>query len=673
MTDSSSLSPSGTGRSATVATASVAAVTALVAVAVLVAWTLDIEPLLNVVPGLATMKFNSALGFLLLAGALAGAAWRGSRPWLREAGLVASGLLTVLAAATLLQFLLGVDLGIDEVVVRDFTTATGDAPGRMSLGTAVCFLLAGVALMLLVAGRAVTLAQALGIATAVIAAAALLGYLFGVNALYSSLPFSTMAVHTAVLFAMNGLAIVALESGQGLARAISSGYYGGRIARAVLPVALLTPIALNWLSWQGARAGLYDTEFAFALGSLSACLAVAAIVWWGSFKLNGMQARVEAAATRSAYLAAVVEGSNDAIVSMSLDGTITSWNPAAERMYGYRAEEMLGRSVQALVPVDRQDEVAAILERVRRHERVEHHETVRLRKDGEPVEVSLVVSPVLNDSGVLIGVSKIARDITERARNAEELRQRTEELARSNKELELFAYVASHDLQEPLRAISGCLQLLGERYDGQLDEKGDKYIRYAIDGARRMQKLIEDLLAFSRVGRASESFRATSCERAVAAAVQNLELAIRQADADVGWAELPTVHGIPSHIGLLFQNLISNAVKFRHADRQPQVSIRAERQGDEYRFAVTDNGIGIDPQYHERAFAIFQRLHTAREYPGTGIGLALCKRIVEAHGGQISLESSPGEGTTVYFTLPAQEILATDRPETSNDDLGATC
>jgi signal transduction histidine kinase len=248
------------------------------------------------------------------------------------------------------------------------------------------------------------------------------------------------------------------------------------------------------------------------------------------------------------------------------------------------------------------------------------------------------------------------------------LEQRTADLQRSNSELEQFAYVASHDLQEPLRKVASFCQLLQRRYGGQLDEKADQYIEYAVDGAKRMQLLINDLLAFSRVGRVEQQRVAVPAGDLLAQAEVNLGTAIRRARATVEAGGLPTVLAEPTLLTAVFQNLISNAIKFR-GERAPVVSVTAERDGDFWQFAVADNGIGISPDYAERIFVIFQRLHDKATYPGTGIGLAMTRKIIEYHGGRVWLDTTATTGARFCFTLPvipddpvSEDAAARDQP-----------
>ncbi|HTP27331.1 MAG TPA: ATP-binding protein [Anaeromyxobacteraceae bacterium] len=224
------------------------------------------------------------------------------------------------------------------------------------------------------------------------------------------------------------------------------------------------------------------------------------------------------------------------------------------------------------------------------------------------------------------------------------------ELTRSNAELEQFAYVASHDLQEPLRMVSSYSQLLQQRYEDQLDDRARKYIHYAVDGANRMQRLIQDLLSYSRVGSRGETMVATDSHSALGEAIRNLSAVIEKSQALVTNDDLPRVLAHRSQLVQLFQNLIGNAIKF-HGPQAPRVHVAARRERGRWAFAVRDNGIGIEPQHFQRIFLIFQRLHSREQYAGTGIGLALCKRIVERHGGQIWVESQPGEGSAFFFTL----------------------
>ena len=344
-------------------------------------------------------------------------------------------------------------------------------------------------------------------------------------------------------------------------------------------------------------------------------------------------------------LSAIVDSSDDAIISKDLDGVITSWNQGAERLFGYSAEEAVGRSVTLLIPPDRLDEEPNILARLRRGERVDHFETVRRRKDGTLVDISLTISPVKDSSGTIIGASKIARDISERKRMVDELR-------RVNQDLEQFAFSATHDLKEPLRSIRAYSELLGERYGGQLDDEAQTFLAFIQDAAVRMGDLIGDLLDYVRVRNMDPSTEASDAGEALAAALANLKGAIEESHAVVANDPLPTVGMDRTHLELVFQNLVGNAIKYRDPGRAPIIHIGSRRKGGQWVLWVSDNGIGIKSENLERIFGLFERLHPQSNYSGSGIGLAICQRIVRRHGGQIWAESELGHGSTFFFTVP---------------------
>jgi signal transduction histidine kinase len=270
-----------------------------------------------------------------------------------------------------------------------------------------------------------------------------------------------------------------------------------------------------------------------------------------------------------------------------------------------------------------------------------------LKQSKEQLEIMVADrTAALNDANIRLSV-----ELDERRRAEKILAQYAEDLKRSNAELEQFAYVASHDLQEPLRMVASFTQLLAKRYRGKLDQDADEFIGFAVDGANRMQVLINDLLVFSRVGTRGKPLVATDCEAVLSHTLANLTTTLQKTGAVVTHDPLPTVMADAVQLGQLLQNLLANALKFRGQDPL-RVHIAVQQQGDEWIFSVQDNGIGIAPEHQERIFSIFQRLHRREEFPGTGLGLALCKKIAERHGGRIWVESAPGRGSTFYFSIP---------------------
>ncbi|UCH89729.1 MAG: PAS domain S-box protein [Thermoplasmata archaeon] len=273
------------------------------------------------------------------------------------------------------------------------------------------------------------------------------------------------------------------------------------------------------------------------------------------------------------------------------------------------------------------------------------------RNDGTKIPCIVTATPFRGPDGELLGIVEDFKDITEREQAKKKLAQHAEELARSNAELQQFAYVASHDLQEPLRMVASYVQLLARRYKGKLDADADDFINFAVDGATRMHNLINDLLAYSRVGTRGNDFGLTDCTAVLNQAIANLQPVIEENKAIITHTCLPTIMADETQLVQLFQNLISNAIKF-HGNEPPQIHVSAERKENGWQFSVRDNGIGIDPEYAKRIFVIFQRLHNKTEHPGTGIGLAICKKIVGRHGGIIWVESECRKGAIFYFTIP---------------------
>ncbi len=500
-----------------------------------------------------------------------------------------------------------------------------------------------------------------------------------------------------------------------------------------------------------------------------------------SSKIDALNAVLKDQNLKLAQLALIVQSSNDAILSTDFEGTIASWNPGAERMFGFTADEAVGRSASIYIPARLAGEMKELLARVKAGERIENRDSIRVAKDGRELNVSLSIAPLRSESGSIEGATTIARDVTEqrraeaalvasnerfsliaqgtndglwdwnletnelyfsprwkemlgyrddeiknsfdewemrvhpddhdralvtirdylesrtpiyelehrmkhkdgsyrwilargyarrrlngkpyrmagshidlteRKKAAEDLALKARELARSNSELEQFAYVASHDLREPLRMIGSFGQHLAKRCKGKLDNVAEQYLAQVLGGAERMKNLIDDLLEFSRVGMRGKPFEPVDCNAILNVSLQNLKVALEESGGKVEAGPLPTVLGDAVQLTQLLQNLIGNALKFKGKDA-PRVSISAEKIGHDWRFEVKDNGLGIDPMHFKRIFAIFARLHTREEYPGTGIGLSICKRIAERHGGTIWVESEPGKGSSFFFTIAA--------------------
>jgi PAS domain S-box-containing protein len=355
-------------------------------------------------------------------------------------------------------------------------------------------------------------------------------------------------------------------------------------------------------------------------------------------------------------LASIVEYSSDAIISKTTEGYVTSWNRQAEILFGYTEKEMLGRHISLLFPEGHEDEEDKILAQIKGDHALLNYETERRRKDGKIISISATISPIKDPSGKIIGVSKIARDITDKKAAEAKLLAYTAALEQKNEETEQFAYIASHDLQEPLRTITNYIGLFDKGYKGKLDEKADVYIGFINSASKRMQVLITDLLEYTRIEN-DKSQQQIDCNALLSEIIKDMQIVIEETHAKIKVDSLPLVMGQYSRLKSLFQNLISNAIKFRKPDEPPQVDIRVKDRRTEWLFEIKDNGIGIEKNYYDKIFKIFQRLHSRKEYQGTGIGLAHCKKIVDLRGGQIWVESEFGKGSSFFFTLPKNSLI----------------
>jgi PAS domain S-box-containing protein len=353
----------------------------------------------------------------------------------------------------------------------------------------------------------------------------------------------------------------------------------------------------------------------------------------------------------------LLEAAPDAMVVVNQAGEIVLLNLQAETQFGYRRDELLGQRVKSIIPEGFAERLIADGTRSAADALAQQIgtgiELIGRRKDGSEFPIEIMLSPLESAEGIL--VTAAIRNITERKESDEHLAKTVEELKRSNDDLQQFAYVSSHDLQEPLRMVSSYTQLLAKRYKGRLDSDADAFITFAVDGCNRMQGLIQDLLAYSRAGTNGKALLEISGEDALQTALTNLRIAIEHNGAVVTHDSLPAVTTDGTQLTQVFQNLVGNAIKY-HGAEAPRVHVSATRNGgNEWIFSVRDNGLGIDPQYFERIFIIFQRLHGRDEFEGTGIGLAICKKILERLGGRIWVESQPEKGSTFYFALPETE------------------
>jgi PAS domain S-box-containing protein len=353
-----------------------------------------------------------------------------------------------------------------------------------------------------------------------------------------------------------------------------------------------------------------------------------------------------------ARLAAIVENSNDAIISNTLDGRVVSWNKGAERILGYSASEMVGKEIDFLFPPDLRNEEQTVRDRLSRGERVEPYETLRKRKDGETIDVSVTVSPIRDPSGHVVGASTVARDITDRRRAQEAIARAKEVAEAASQELEAFSYSVAHDLRAPLRSIDGFSQALLEDYSEKLDDSGKDYLRRVRGSAQYMAQLIDDLLMLAKVAQGEMETETVDLSALAHSAVQRLQELKPDRTVELVIPDGLVGEGDSRLLGVVLANLIGNAWKF--TERQPvaHIELGSSERGGETVYFVRDDGVGFDPAYSDKLFGVFQRLHGGQEFEGSGVGLATVERIVRRHGGRVWAEGAVGQGATFYFTLP---------------------
>jgi PAS domain S-box-containing protein len=409
-------------------------------------------------------------------------------------------------------------------------------------------------------------------------------------------------------------------------------------------------------------------------GSIKIALIDASVLWDNDRFVHTQCFTRDVTAQREAEqhsrrLAAIVESSDDAIISKTLDGTITSWNQGAERTFGYTAEEAIGRNIRMLIPAERQDEEPAIVSRVGRGERIDHYDTIRQRKDGTRIEISLSVSPLKDAHGRIVGVSKIARDITERKRSEELVRSVREELTRVNAELERrvqertaalaeavaqmeeFSYTVSHDLRAPLRGMQVYSQALLEDYGPTLNDEARHCLERIAENATRLDKMVLDVLTFSRVSRTEIRLERVSLDRLARSLVLHYP-EMQPPRAQIIIEPLADVVGHEPSLTQAISNLLTNAVKFVGPGVTPTVHLRTERRGGNVRLWVEDNGIGINPAHQSRLFRMFERVHPSLPYDGTGVGLAIVRKALTRMGGDAGVESDGANGSRFWIELP---------------------
>lgn len=572
--------------------------------------------------------------------------------------IACSGVTALFGAFISSGYLFGIETEINQLFFSALPTVVGIAgptgPNGMAISTAFYFSLIGAALACLDLLHN-KLTYLLTVIVSILTALALIGYAYGLTGMPR---FAQMALPVAICFALLCAGILIARPDNTLVNTLDSKGIGGFMARRLLPAAIILPLVLGWLRILGEKHGLYDTSFGAALLVLLMIVTLSALIGFTAKSLDRIDAgRIEAEnvlreTQRRTRL--IIDRAYDAFVAIDHDSVITDWNSEAEATFGWTREEALGKKLTETIIPDRFRKAhAAGLERYLKigHGPVlnQRIEIPAVHKDGHEFPVELAVFPLV--VGDTPSFCAFLHDITERTKNKERLEATTRKLEQSNRDLQQFAYVAAHDLREPLRTIRSYLDLIAPKLKPGMDEDTKENMAFIIEATQRMQMLITDLLSYARVDTQGKEFQSVDCSVVVAKVLVQLQTAIKESHRQLTYDHLPTVIADENQLFQVFSNLIGNAFKFA-GEHPPKVHVGAHQSGDEWIFSVRDNGIGFDMSYAERIFEMFQRLHGIDEFQGTGIGLAICKKIIERHGGRIWVESQPDQGSTFYFSLP---------------------
>lgn len=686
---------------------------------VLIGWAFNITILKSPYAGFSTIKSNTALAFIFI----------GISLWLLQTKRVNSNnrrIAQVLALVTMLlgvltltEYLLNVNIGIDQMLFKEAAGALNtSSQNRMGFPAALNLTFAGLAILFLdlKSESHFKPSQVFAVVGGLISILALIGYTYTEPIFYHIPQYTAIALYATLIFILLFLGILTARPDSGFMKVVTENNLAGRLFRRYLPVVIIIPIIIGIIGKLGHSISLYDHDFSYALISVLTITTLISLLWVVILPLrkseiqrkkaevelikshenleekvkertielkksnSELQSSKKLMEVERDLLQNVMDGAkNSHLVYLDRDFNFIRVNEAYALTCGYKPEEMIGKNHFELYP---HEENEAIFSRVRdTGEAVEYHDKPFEFPDQPERGTTYwdwTLIPVKSQDEVL-GLIFSLYETTKR-KNAElrieqmlqneqqlseelqvsneelinvqhDLRESINKLEISNRELEQFAYVASHDLQEPLRMVGSFTQLLQKRYKDQLDKDADEFIEFIVEGANRMKDLIDDLLAFSRLNTEAKPFELVNMGESVNSVLSYLKPSIKESNAEITRKPLPSVMADASQMRQLFQNLISNAIKYR-ADERPKIHISAQELEKEWKIAVSDNGIGIDPEHQKKIFDIFSRLHTREQYPGTGIGLAICKRIVERHGGQIWVESETGKGSTFYFTVP---------------------
>jgi PAS domain S-box-containing protein len=648
-----------------------AGIAVAVGVLVLLGWVFNVAVLKSVVPGFTPMKANAAVGFILAGVSLWSAASGTQSLLYRRISQVCAGAVLLLGVLTLGEYLSGQNFGIDQLLVRDVMNYPGDIPGRMVVNTAICFTVLGASLALLIQikSKFAWVIQALAIVPILVAGVMLFGYAYERQGfLQVRLAYTPMALHTAAVFLLLGLGILSARPDYPFRRVMTSNGAVGGTTRLLLPVVIGFPLIIAWLIVDGYTAGYFKGAVGVALFAVTSIVGLSALILWNAGLLEAIETRRRQAEaqlhTASRYARNLLEVSLDALVTISAEGKVTDVNEAAIKVTGIPREQLVGTDFSDYFTEPEQAREG--YRQVFNQGFVTDYPLTIRHQDGHLTDVLYNSSVYRDAQGNVLGVFAAARDITGRKRAEAEIHRlnaeleqrvinRTAQLEAAVKELESFSYSVSHDLRTPLRAIDGFSRILLEDHRDQLDDEGKRLLNVVRDNTSKMSHLIDDILHFARMGRLELALTDIDMEALAREVLEDLRPTLEGRNVKVDIGVLPPVRGDRNMYRQVFVNLIANAIKFTRPREVATIEIAATAGESEHVYFVRDNGVGFDMQYVDKLFGVFQRLHGPEVFEGTGIGLAIVRRVITRHGGRAWAEGRLNEGATFYFALPAKE------------------
>lgn len=622
----------------------------LTASLVIYGWFLNIPALKSVMPNYISMKLNTALCFILLSTSVM-IEGRDTKS-VRGLFFLLNAIVILVAALSYAQEILNADFGIDQFIMADTAAIAANAPypGRMSPITSVMFIIIAVSLSLMKLNRNPVYLQYALPAVTLVSLIAIIGYIFHAPDFYTLNFMTSMAVNTSAAFFLLSLSASLINANLGLSGIFIGNQIGNIMARRLFLLMFGATIIFSMVQYLGHKKSLVSIEFNMALFAVVSIMANIFIIWQTTDQLNKKDTKKRMAEEKFRL---VVESVPSALVKSDGNGTIVMVNKQAEKMFGYDREHFVGKKIEVLVPRNISPHHHKNRESFNANPESRFFGAGRdlyaVKSDGSEFPVEIGLNPITTENGEMVLASII--DITERKMQETIIAKQMIELQLKNEEMEQFNYIASHDLQEPLRTLSNYIMLIEEDYEDELSDDVKMHLKTMDMAVSRMSLLVRSILDFGRLGR-DKVLVSADCGKIVENVIEDLGSLIKNTGATVEIdGVLPTLNVYETELRQLFQNLINNAVKFRREGIPPHITIGSTKNGMYYEFYIKDNGIGISNKHYDRIFQIFQRLNKQDQYEGHGIGLANCRKIAEMHGGKIWVESVQGSGSTFKFTI----------------------